>query len=332
MKAWLLDSQTGLGALRLGDAPDPAPAPGQVVLEILFAALNPADRYHAEGQYPAHPPMPHILGRDGLGVVIAAAANTTIPLGSKMLILRGETGVSAPGTFAQKTAVSVESLVPVPPGWTDQQAAGAPLVYLTAWQALTHWPDLPTPSVVLVTGASGGVGVAAVQLAKAMGHTTIALSRSPAKRTQLLTLGADFALDGSTPGWPRQLRDTLAGRRVDLAIDNIGGEQFPQLIETLGDRGRVSIVGRLAGPVPQFNTSSLIFRRLRIGGVAVGAYTAPESRAAWQQIIPLLSAANARLLVDSVFAFDELPKAFERLAAGPMGKVLLAVSGSAQMV
>ena len=94
----------------------------------------------------------------------------------------------------------------------------------------------------------------------------------------------------------------------------------------LGESGKVSLVGRLAGPVPEFNTATLFFRRLRLGGVAVGAYTTAESRAAWQQIIHLLDRAKVRPLVDSIFPFDQLPQAFERLAQGPMGKVLLRIA------
>jgi len=94
----------------------------------------------------------------------------------------------------------------------------------------------------------------------------------------------------------------------------------------MADRGRISCVGRLAGPVPQFNTASLFFRRLKVGGVAVGAYTAEESRRAWDEVVRLLAQTGARPLIDSVFPFTDLPQAFARLKAGPMGKVLLAVS------
>jgi NADPH:quinone reductase len=309
MKAWLLDSFTGLGSLHLTDVPDPIPAAGQVLLSIQYAALNPADRYLAQGEYPARPPLPHILGRDGLGRVVAT--------GERKLILRGPVGVTTPGTFAQFTAAPADCLVDIPAGWTDEEAAGAPLVYLTAYQALTAWPDLPAPASVLVTGASGGVGAASVHLAKAMGHTVLALSRDPKKRARLAELGADTVLDPAAD-WPRQ-----TGRNIDLAIDNIGGPEFTQLLDSLADRGRISCVGRLAGPVPQFNTASLFFRRVRIGGVAVGAYTAAESRQCWSEVVRLLSRAEKRPLVDSVFEFGRLPQAFERLAAGPMGKVLL---------
>ena len=103
---------------------------------------------------------------------------------------------------------------------------------------------------------------------------------------------------------------------------------LPEVIETLGDAGKVSLVGRLAGPIPSFNTAALFFRRIRMGGVSVGANTHDESRAGWQQVLALLARGGARPLVDSILPFDQLPKAFERLAAGPMGKVVLKVEGT----
>jgi len=176
---------------------------------------------------------------------------------------------------------------------------------------------------VLVTGASGGVGVASVQLAAAMGHTVIGLSRSAEKSRQIEQLGASATYNPQDTQWRQALKAKLAPRRVDIAIDNVGGKLLPEVIDTLGENGRVSLVGRLAGPVPNFNTATLFFRRLRMGGVAVGAYSNSESRAAWGEVVRLLGSTAARPLVDSVFPFEELPKAFDQLARGPMGKVLL---------
>ncbi len=119
------------------------------------------------------------------------------------------------------------------------------------------------------------------------------------------------------------MKEFLNGRRVDLAIDNIGGPLFSEVVDSLGEWGKVSVVGRLAGPVPNFNTSSLLFRRLRIGGVAVGSYTNAESRAAWRSITSILQRTKAKPIIDRVFPFDQLPAAFARLAEGPMGKVLI---------
>jgi NADPH2:quinone reductase len=294
-----------------------------------YAALNPADRYLAENQYPARPKMPHILGRDGVGTIVAIGlAVRDFKVGSRVMVIRSDVGVDRPGTFAQLVTVPADSIAHIPPGWSDHEAAGAVLVYLTAYQALTQWGNLP-PGLVLITGASGGVGVASLQLARALGHATIVLSRSPQKRQKLIQMGAEAAYDPELPQWASQLKTDLAGRRVDLAIDNIGGPGFPDLLDTLGLHGKVSVVGRLAGPVPNFNTASLLFRRLRIGGVAVGSFSTHESHLAWQQIVQLLQKIAAKPIVDRVFEFPQLLDAFAHLASGPMGKVLLKVHGSA---
>lgn len=328
MKAWFIDELAGIQALRLRETPDPKPGPGEVLLDVSYAALNPADRYLAERQYPARPTLPHILGRDGIGTVVALGDGVSdVKVGEKCTIMRGETGVNKPGTFAERVVIPATDLAPVPEGWSDQEAAGASLVYLTAYQALTMWGPLPEKATILVTGASGGVGVASVQLAAAMGHTVIALSRSASKRTRLQQLGAGIVIDPQDTVWRKDLKKTLP-KGVDLAVDSVGGALLPDVIDALGMWGRLSLVGRLAGPVPNFNTAALFFRRLRMGGVAVGTYTREESRQAWAEVQRLLAKAGMRPLVDSVFAFDKLPDAFEKLAQGPMGKVLLAIKES----
>ena len=325
MRAWLIDSFDGLTGLRRAEVAAPFPAPGEALLDVHFAALNPADRYLALGQYPAKPPLPHVLGRDAMGTVAAVGPGVSdIKVGDRKVVLRGESGVSRWGTFADQLVVSADALVDVPPNWTQPQAASAALVYLTAHQALTQWGDLP-PSLVLITGASGGVGMASLQLARAMGHTVVGLSRGPAKKQSLLDRGAAAVFDPADPAWRQQFKAALNNRRVGLAIDNIGGPLFSEVIDTLGEGGRISVVGRLAGPVPQFNTSALLFRRLRIGGVAVGAYTPSQSRAAWQMIVATLDRARVTPLIDKIFTFEELPRAFDRLAEGPLGKVVLRV-------
>ena len=326
MRAWLLESLGGLDKLKLGEIADPRAGEGEVVLRVEYAALNPADRYLAEGQYPARPKFPHILGRDGIGTVIEIGSGVSgWNIGERGLVLRSDVGVERHGTLAEKVAVPVASLTRPPETWSHQESAGAPLVYLTAWQALHDFEDLPAGAVVLVSGASGGVGVATIQLARALGHTVVGLSRGTAKRDALINLGAAFVLDPTEATWRKQLKERLTGKRVDLAIDNIGGELFSDMIDTLADRGRVAVIGRLAGPAPQFNTASLLFRRITIRGVFVGAYTPDESQSAWSQIGTTLQKSNQRPLVDRVFPFDQLIDAFDRLKQGPLGKVLIEV-------
>jgi NADPH:quinone reductase len=338
MKAWLLPAFTGIQSMTLADTPNPSPGPGQVILQLHFAALNPADAYLALSQYPAKPTFPHILGREGVGTVLSVGPGVAdIHPGETRLILRSEVGVNRPGTLAQQVAVDAAYTAPVPQGWSLPQAAGAPLVYLTAWQALTQWPDLPPNATILITGASGGVGVASIQLAHALGHTVIALSRSEDKSVHLRQQGAALTLNPTDPHWHKTLKARLAApptenselrtpNFVDLAIDNIGGDTFNRLLDLMAPHGRISCVGRLAGPVPSFNTAALFFRRLRIGGVAVGTYTVEECRTAWRDLLATLQKTGAQPLIDHIFPFTEVPAAFARLAQGPLGKVVIEIA------
>ena len=324
MQAWLLDGYNGISTLRLDEVADPLPKAGEVVLEMRYAGLNPADAYLAQKLYPAKPTFPHVPGREGLGRICQVGGDVTgWRVGERALIMPGETGAGRWGTFAQKAVVPADELLRVPAGWDDQAAAAGPLVYLTAWQALTQWGSLPQGAVVLVTGASGGVGSATLQLAAATGYETVALTRSDAKAPALKSLGAKFVLNCTSKGWVKSLKEQLGGRRVHLAVDNVGGDLFPDVIEMLGMNGVVSVVGRLAGPVPEFNTATLFFRRLRIGGVAVGSWSPQEMAAQWRQVVALLDQSRRRPIVDHVYSFPDLLNAFARLAEGPIGKVMI---------
>jgi len=188
------------------------------------------------------------------------------------------------GTLAEKVVVWSDSVIRPPQGWSLEETAAAPLVYLTAWQALTQWSDPPAPlapgAVLLVTGASGGVGTATVQLGKSMGLKVVALSRSAEKGARLKDLGADFVFNPTDPDVRKLVMSAIAPHKVDIAVDNIGGALFNQVIAMLGHGGRISVVGRSGGEVPEFNTATLFFRRNRIGGVAVSDFTAAGAQAA----------------------------------------------------
>jgi NADPH:quinone reductase len=332
MRAWLMDSFDGVEHLRLAEVADPQPGPAEVVIKVRFAALNPADAFLAQRMYPARPPLPHVLGRDGVGVVQAVGTGVNnVRVGETYGILRCDVGVDVWGTLAEMVRVPVASLAPVPRGWSVEEMAGAPLVSLTAWQALTHWSDPPAPpragSVVLVTGASGGVGVASVLLGKSLNLTIIALSRSVEKGAKLKELGADFVFQPEAPHLRQAVLSTIAPKKVDLVVDNVGGALFNKLIAMLSHGGRISVVGRSGGIVPGFNTATIFFRRNRIGGVSVGDYSPEAAQAAWKQIVSRLDAMGKRPVVDSIFPFEDVPAAFARLAQGPMGKVLMRIAG-----
>lgn len=207
--------------------------------------------------------------------------------------------------------------------------AAAPLTFLTAWQALTQWsdPEAPPPagSVLLITGASGGVGVAAVLLGKSMGLRVVGLSRSAAKGEKLKQLGADAVFSPDDRELRTKVMAAIAPEKVDLVVDSVAGALFPQIVAMLGYAGKISVVGRSGGPVPEFNTGTLFFKRNRIGGVAVGDYTAATAHVAWEEIVRRMAQSGARPVVDGMYPFEQVKEAFARLAEGPMGKVLVRV-------
>lgn len=325
-----MDSFTGVDHLRLGEVADPQPGPGEVLLRMRLAALNPADAFLAQAMYPAKPALPHILGRDGVGNVVAAGPGVeSVQPGDTVGILRCHAGVDTWGTLAEMTVIPAASVAPVPPGWTLEEMAGAPLVFLTAFQALTHWSDPPAPppaaSVLLVTGASGGVGVASVLLGKSMGLIVVALSRSAQKGARLKELGADFVFDPADANMRKNVATAIAPKKVDLVVDSVAGPLFNQVIALLGYGGKISVVGRSGGAVPDFNTATLFFRRNRIGGVAVSDYTPENAQEDFREITRRLEQTGKRPVVDSVFPFEDVKAAFARLDQGPMGKVLVKV-------
>ena len=331
MRAWLMESYDGIERLRLGEVSDPRPGPDDVLLDVRFAGLNPADAFLASGMYPAKPCLPHILGRDGVGEVAAVGTGVhDVRPGETVGILRCNVGVDVWGTLAEKVVVPARSVARPPQDWSLEEMAAAPLVFLTAWQALTQWSNPPAPpppgSKVLVTGASGGVGGAAVLLGKSMNLTLVALSRSVDKRARLQELGADFVFDPNEPNLAKVLAGAIAPNKLDLVIDSVGGPLFSRLVGLLNYGGRMSVVGRSGGPVPEFNTATLLFRRIRIGGVSVGDYSAEQAQAIWKEIVGRLDAIGRRPQIDSTVAFEKVKEGFSRLAQGPMGKVLVQVS------
>jgi NADPH:quinone reductase-like Zn-dependent oxidoreductase len=328
MKAWLWDGQAGLDHVRLDETSDPIPGEGEVVLDVQYAALNPADRMLAERRYPypVYPDPPHVLGRDGIGVVTEIGEGVNdVEVGDRRVLLRSQIGLMRWGMFAEKVVIPANALAELPADWSEEESAGAAVVYLSAYRALTMWEPLKPGSVVLVTGASGGVGVATVQLAIALGHTVIALSRSSEKQNRLKELGASFTFNPEEPQWTTHLKEALGSRGVNLAVDTIGGTQLPDVIKTMGDNGRLSLIGQLGGPVPEFDTGTLFSRWLRLGAMALSLYTPEQHRTAWHDLITIMARTGAKPLIDRVFSFDQLPKAFDRLADGPMGKVILKV-------
>lgn len=323
MKIWRFHQFGPIENLQIEEAPDPEPGPGEALVRVAYAALNPADRYLVSGKYPRPGKPPFAVGRDGSGIIEKVGAGSRFKPGDAVVLLRSEIGVQRDGTLAELVVVPEVSLAPLPAGWSMEEGAAGPLVLLTAWQALMTEGQLQPGQTVLVTGASGGVGTAALMLAKSHGARVVALSRSDHKRARLLELGADFAFDPDDPDLVKVVQAALGGGRCDVVVENLGGPYLQKSIYMTGFKGRICVVGLLAGLKSEIEIGSFIFKRIRIIGIAMGAQTPPESQEAWSHIVAMLSQSGRRPPVDRVFPFGQVQEAFARLAQGPLGKVLV---------
>jgi NADPH2:quinone reductase len=299
------------------EVPTPTAGAGEALVELQFASLNPADNFQIHGRYPGGPEPPFIAGRDGAGAVVSGGA---YPSGTPVLVLQANNRNLVNGTFAERQRFPVDVVAPLPEGWSFAEGAAAPLVYLTAWQALAGGVGIGSGTVVV---ASGGVGVAAVHLARALGAIVVALSRSPKKRDRLLEIGAHHAFDPEHSQIKKTVFDAVGKKGVDVVVETVGGALLGIAVHLLAPRGRVAVLGVLGGNEGTVPIPSLMFKRATIEGILVSTYTPAEAQAAWAGIVATLAKANARPIVDSIFTPPNIKEAFARLAEGPFGKVVL---------
>lgn len=322
MKIWRFHEYGPIENLKLEEQPTPEPAAGEALVKVQYAALNPADYYTVANKYPRIAKPPFAVGRDGSGTIVKSASGKFKP-GDAVVLLRSEVGVRRDGTLAEYVTVPEDVLAPLPVGWTPQEGAAGPLTMLTAWMALVDEGKLQAGNTVLVTGATGGVGTAAVILAKSLGARVVALSRSEEKGRKLKELGADVVVDSAAPDQVEQVKAALGGGRADVVVENLSGKQLQKSLELTGFKGRVCVIGALAGLTSEIEVAKFFFKRIHIIGIAVGTYTADEAQIAWQKIVATLDGAGRRPLVDQAFAFTQVQEAFAHLKQGPMGKVLV---------
>jgi NADPH2:quinone reductase len=327
MRAWRFHEFGDIANFRLEDVPAPEVCPGEVVVRVACASLNPADRLLIEGRYPGAGKLPLTVGRDGSGTVEDAGTSKRFKRGDRVMVLRSEIGITRQGTLAELVAVPEDVLAPVPVGWSMEEAAAAPLVYLTAWKALVIQGGLKRGETILVTGASGGVGIASIQLGKALGARVIALSRDAAKRDRLQSLGADEVIDDSASDLTGRVAKVCGGVGPDLVIEHLGGARLAEHVAMLNLNGRVMVIGLLAGRKSELDMGMVLFKQVRIEGVHVGRFAPAEAQAAWTAVVSALDKAGARPVLDRTFAMEAVPEAFARLAGGHLGKVLVKVGG-----
>jgi NADPH:quinone reductase len=299
----------GPEVMSVGERPDPVPLPSEVLVRATHAGLNPADVAQRAGSYPAPPGSPaDIPGLEVAGTVIACGeAVTTWRAGDRVF------GLVGGGGLADMVAVHERHVARIPDDLTDREAAAVPEAFITAHDALFTRAGLALGETLLVNGASGGVGTAAVQLGVAAGVRVLANARS--HREALTDLGAE----------PCQLSEA---RGVDVVLELVGAANLPGSLEALAVRGRVIVVGTGAGADAELSLRALMGRRASVMGTVLRARPIEEKAAAVQafarSVVPHLAAGRVRPVIDRVFPLAEAAAAFDHLSApGKLGKVLL---------
>jgi NADPH:quinone reductase len=300
--------------------------PVDALIRIHAVGLNPADNFQIEGRYPGGPRPPFIPGRDACGVVVQGDRRGKWQPGEAVVVLQSSTTDLTNGTLCEEQWIAAENLAQKPEAWTDAEAAAAPLVYHTAWKALFDTGGLLPGQPVVITGASGGVGLAAVQLANSMGATVVALSRSDTKRSRLLEIGAHHVFAPDDPHLKEKICDAIKAKGVSLVVENVGGPSLATSVHLLGLHGRVSVVGVLGGVEGTIPIPALMFKRASIHGVLVTDDTPQQAQSAWKQIVTSLNRTQSRPIIDQRFPLKEVAAAFEKLSGDVFGKVIVEIT------
>lgn len=303
------------GAIHVDDRPDPVPGLGEVLVKVAAAGLNGADLLQVRGAYPAPPGSPaDIPGLELAGEVVALGEGVTrFVVGDRVM------GIVGGGGQAELAVVHERQLTPVPSNLDLVDAGGFPEVFTTAHDAVVIQAGLRPGERLLVHGAAGGVGTAAIQLAAAMGASVVATSRHEQFDAQLEALGAEVA---TRPG------EHLSFGPFDVVLELIGGPNLGEDVKSLAQGGRIAIVGVGGGIKAELNLIALMNVRGRILGTTLRSRPLEEkalaARAVEREVLPLVERGRLQVPVDRRFPLDEAPAAYEHFkAGGKFGKVLI---------
>jgi NADPH2:quinone reductase len=311
MKALLVHEHGPLESLVLGNAPDPVPKAGEALIDVRAASINFPDLLVIGGTYQKLPARPFSPGKDFAGVVAA--------VGDGVTNLKPGDRVSAQieyGAYAEKCVVRAVNCHVMPDRMSFTEAAAMGLTYLTAHFALNERARYQPGEVVLVNGAAGGVGIAAVQLAKAQGATVVASVSSQEKADLVKTNGADHVVRTDVPdlneSFRRQVFDAVGTRGVDIIIDPVGGDVFDASFRTIAWSGRVVIVGFAEGRIPQVKAGVLLVKNIALIGLQWSDYRDRDPdkvRTVQQDLFRLYSEGKLKPHVMAAFPIEEHQKA-----------------------
>jgi NADPH2:quinone reductase len=321
MRAIQVSEFGGPEVLRLVDLPDPAPGPGQVLVRVRAVGVNPYDTYMRTGNYATKPPLPYIPGADGAGVVEAVGAGADRTVGSRVFF-GGTATHKSYGAYAERVVCEQQQLHSLPDRLTFAQGAAIGVPYVTAWRALYDRARLQPGDTVFIHGASGGVGLAATQIARACGATVIGTASTREGMDVVRTQGAHHVLNHRDAGYLDALKDITAGRGPDIILENLANVNLDNDLTALAFGGRITIVGN-RGRI-EIDPRKIMSKDAVVTGMALWNTTAADWARAYRAIEAGLAAGFLTPRVATELPLAEASRAHELiLTSGARGKIVL---------
>ena len=322
MKAWRVHAWGEPETMALEEVAMAEPDAGQVRIRNHAAALNFFDILQVQGKYQVKPPFPFTPGAEVAGIVDAVGAGVaSVKLRDRVIAIpRG-------GAFAEYSIAPETSVFAMPEAMSFDEAASMPIVYQTGYFAMTHRYQLREGEWLLVHAGASGVGMAAIQIGKALGAKVIATAGSSAKLAFAREQGADFTIDYTDASWVDRVKEITDGRGADTIYDPVGGDIFDLSTKCIAAEGRILVIGFAGGRIPSIALNRVLLKNISIVGVLWGGYVMSHpsyEKEAHAGLMKLYEARKIRPSVNAVYSFAETPRGLRDLAERKvMGKAVL---------
>jgi NADPH:quinone reductase len=327
MKAIEISAYGGPEVLRLTERDTPVPAAGEVLIRVAASGVNRPDVLQRKGHYPVPPGASDLPGLEVAGTIVegdaAAMAAAGFKVGDRVCAL------VAGGGYAEYCVAPVGQCLPVPGGLSDIEAASLPETFFTVWSNVFDRARLQAGETLLVQGGSSGIGVTAIQLAKAAGATVIVTAGDDAKCAACLALGADHAINYRSHDFEAEVQRLTAGKGADVILDMVAGSYVARELKCLADDGRLAIIAVQGGVEAQFDAGQLLRRRLTISGSTLRprpvAFKAAIASALREQVWPWLASGQVKPVIHQVFPAEQAAQAHALMESNRhVGKLVLA--------
>jgi NADPH2:quinone reductase len=327
MRAVLCKAYGPPESLVVEDVADPAPGPGEVVLSVAASSVNFPDVLIIENKYQVKPPLPFSPGCEAAGVVSQIGSGVDrVTLGDRVMAITGY------GAFAEKVVVSANRLVTTPPGMGDEIAGAFLFTYTTSDHAVRDRGELKAGETLLVLGAAGGVGLAAVEIGKAVGATVIACASSDEKLAVCREHGADATINYSAEDLRERIKQLTSDRGVDVVLDPVGGRYSEPALRSITWRGRMVVVGFAAGEIPRIPLNLALLKGSSIVGSTLGGWIQREPQRfaeSTRQLLQWYEEGRLKPRIDRTFPLERAAEAIAYMA-GRRVKGKIAVTTSRQ--